>query len=163
MPAVPVVLAAIAPRAGIRRRVPAIAKLVVERPLAAARAPVVRPLAAAMPDRVSPARTTWPPVAPSPGAAPVAAPAAPGSCRVRPLMANAVGDMPLAAASAAVLRPWAAAMPGEGLAGGDRVDGGGRRGGGRQEGGGREGGREGTHDPTMAPIAAGHPATRAIR
>ena len=109
------------PAAGIRSVVPAMANDVGLRPLAEASACVVRPLAAAMPESVSPGVTRCPPAAGAvPGLAACGAGAAAacgavvpaaGIVRFAPAIANAVGLRPLAAASASVVRPFAAAMP----------------------------------------------------
>src|SRR4051812_21676708 len=104
----------------MRTRVPAMTKLVVDRPLAAASAAVLRPLAAAIPESVSPGATRGPPVGDDPVVAPLLVDEATGATatvprggtrRCVPAITWLVEDRPLAAASEAVDRPLAAAMP----------------------------------------------------
>ena len=137
-PAAPDPVASVgAPEAGMRRREPASTKEVGLRPLAAASAAVLTPLATAMPESVSPGlheTATGPPEAVAADGAAVTGVAEPapgaGTCRVVPDTTKAVGERPLAAASAPVGRPLAAAIPDSVSPGSDRVRGaeGGRRG-----------------------------------
>src|SRR4051812_3977660 len=108
----------------MRMRVPAMMKLVGERPLAAASALMLSPLAAAMPESVSPGWTRCPPPddvpvdtePPPEDDVPATVPRA-GMLSGLPAMTRPVGERPLAAASDAGASPVAAAIPDSGSPG----------------------------------------------